>query len=260
MPRISAVVISYNEEQKIEECLESLEGVVDEIVVVDSHSTDRTVELARRFTDRIVLQTFLGHIEQKNLAADEASNDWVLSIDCDERVTPELARSIREVRDRLDDHAAWEMSRRTFYVYRWLDHCWYPEYRTRIYDRRRCRQGGTNPHDRVELREGTLGRLSGDLLHYSFDSIGEHLRTLDHFTGIAARKLIEEGRRVSVLTPFTHGAWTFFRLYVLGRGFLDGYAGLCASVLSFVHVFAKYTKVLTYRFQERRKLRSTALD
>ncbi len=260
MPLISAVVISYNEEHKIESCLESLVGVVDEIVLVDSHSTDRTVEIARRFTDRITFQDFLGYIEQKNFAAAQAENDWILNIDCDERLTPELARSIQSVREELGRHAAYEMPRKTFYVYRWLNHCWYPEYRARLYDRRRCEHTGTNPHDRVRIREGTLGRLSGDLLHYSFDSIGDHIKTLDRFTEIAARKLIESDRRITMFTPFAHGVWTFFRLYVLKRGFLDGFAGLAVSILSFMHVFAKYTKAITYKYQQQRKLRLTALD
>jgi glycosyltransferase involved in cell wall biosynthesis len=260
MPRISACIISYNEEEKIEECLQSLGGVVDEIVLVDSFSTDRTIEIAQRFTDRIIRQEFLGYIEQKNFASSRAENDWILNLDCDERLTPELARSIRELRDGDDHHTAYRMARKTFYVYRWLNHCWYPEYRTRLYNRRFCSHQGTNPHDRVHVDEGTVGRLQGDLLHYSFDSVGDHIKTLDRFTEIAARKLVERKKRVTVFTPFTHGTWTFFKLYILRFGFLDGFAGLVVSILSFMHVFSKYTKALTYKYQRRRGLRLTALD
>lgn len=260
MPKISACVISFNEEDKIEDCLRSLTGVVDEIVLVDSHSTDRTIEIAREFTDRIVFQDFLGYIEQKNLAAGKASYDWILNLDCDERLSPELARSILAAKESLPRHSAYEMARKTFYVYRWLDHCWYPEFRARLYDRRVCTHAGVNPHEKVEMREGTLGRLPGNLLHYSFDSISDHINTLNRFTGIAARDLVTKDRRVTWTTPFTHGFWIFFKLYFIQRGFLDGFAGFTVALLSFVHVFVKYAKALSYRYQLKRGVRPTALD
>ena len=245
MPALSAAIISFNEEARIVECLESLRGVVDEIVLVDSGSTDRTRELAAPLVDVLVEQPFLGHVQQKNLAAERASHDWVLSLDCDERLTPELAASIRAVKGRLDQHAAWEFTRKTFYVYRWLEHLWYPEWRVRLFDRRRARWGGTNPHDKVVVSEGTVGRLPGDCLHRSFESVAGHVKTLQTFTDIAAAEMLARGKRVGVLDPLTHGAWTFFRLYVLQRGFLDGFAGLCACTLSFMHAFVKYAKVYT---------------
>ncbi|MCB9915974.1 MAG: glycosyltransferase family 2 protein [Planctomycetes bacterium] len=250
MPRISACIISYNEEERIEDCLRSLRGVVDEIVLVDSLSTDRTLEIAAPYVDKLVHQAFLGHVEQKNLAFDEASHDWVLSLDCDERLTPELAASILAHKEALERHAAWELTRKTFYVYRWLDHAWYPEWRVRLFDRRRARNGGTNPHDKVIVREGTVGRLDGDLLHLSYPSLSHHLRTMDHFTEVAARELVAKGKRVSLLTPFTHSTWKFVRLYVLERAFLDGFAGFTVSLLSGVHVFVKYAKVLCLRYRD----------
>lgn len=260
MPAISACIISFNEERKIVDCLASLQGVVDEIVLVDSHSTDRTLELARPYVDKIVSQDFLGYIEQKNSAVAQASHDWILNLDCDERLTPELARAILAQKESLDQHAAYEVARKTFYVYRWLEHAWYPEYRTRLFDRRKARHTGTNPHDKVTLSEGTRGRLRGDLLHYSFDSIGDHVRTLERFTEIGARELVRKDKRITLLTPLTHASWVFLKLYVLKRGFLDGFAGLTVSVLSFTHVFVKYAKALTYRYQERRGLETTALS
>ncbi|HVS20085.1 MAG TPA: glycosyltransferase family 2 protein, partial [Planctomycetota bacterium] len=231
MPALSAAIISFNEEARIVECLESLRGVVDEIVLVDSNSTDRTRELAAPYVDVLIEQPFLGHVEQKNLAAQRASHDWVLSLDCDERLTPELAASILAAKQDLDQHAAWEFTRKTFYVYRWLEHLWYPEWRVRLFDRRRARWGGTNPHDKVVVSEGTVGRLRGDCLHRSFESVAGHVKTLQTFTDIAAAGMLARGQRVGVLDPLTHSVWTFVRLYVLQRGFLDGFAGLCASVL-----------------------------
>ena len=250
MPPISACIISYNEEARIEDCLRSLVPVADEIVVVDSLSTDRTREIAARYTDRIIKQPFLGHVEQKNLAVSKARHDWILSLDCDERLDERLTESILAVKDRLDEADAYRMARRTFYVWRWLDHCWYPDYKVRLFNRNTARWGGTNPHDRVEVQGGNIVTLPGDILHYSFDSISDHLKTLDSFTEIGAREIIRKGRRVTVLTPFTHGAWTFFKTLVLKRGFLDGFAGWVVSVLSGVHAFVKYAKVIAIRRRE----------
>jgi len=260
MRKISACIISYNEEAKIDDCLASLAPVVDEIVVVDSNSTDRTVEIASRYTKRVIPQAFLGYVAQKQLAISLATHDWVLVLDCDERVTPELAESIRSLTESEDDHSAYEVPRKTFYVYRWLNHCWYPEWRVRLFDRRRCEQGGTEPHDKVIVREGSTGRLRGDLLHYSFDSLSGHVRTLNSFTSIAARELVERRKKVTILTPFTHAFWICFKLYILRRGFLDGFAGFCVAMLSGVHVFVKYAKVLSYREQVKRGVRLTGLE
>lgn len=250
MPKISACIISYNEEERLEACLETLVGVVDEIVIVDSESRDRTLEIARRFTDQVHTQAFLGYIEQKALAYRLATHDWILNLDCDERLSPELGESIRAEKERLGSHAAYEVTRRTFYVYRFLDHCWYPEYRVRLFDRRRCHSGGNEPHDKVIVNEGSIGRLRGDLLHYSFLSISSHLRTLDNFTDIGAGEIVRRGKKVSVLAPVTHGGWTFVRTYVLERGFLDGLAGLVVSTLSGMHAFVKYAKVIMIRRRE----------
>lgn len=256
MPKISACIISYNEEERLEACLESLAGVVDEIVLVDSLSTDGTLEIARRFTDRIHSQAFLGYVEQKALAYRLASHDWVLNVDCDERLSPELCASIQAEKERFGRFAAYRVTRRTYYVDRFLDYCWYPEYRVRLFDRRSCESGGNEPHDKVVVREGEIGSLEGDLLHYSFLSISAHIRTIDNFTEIGARELVERGKRVTVLSPVVHGFWTFTRTYVLRRGFLDGFLGLVVSVLSGVHAFVKYAKVIA--MQRRARLRESS--
>ncbi len=253
MPKISACIISFNEEQKIEGCLQSLAGIVDEIIVVDSLSTDRTVEIVGRYTDKIFHQKFLGHVEQKNLAVSHASHDWILSLDCDERLSPQLRDSILALKEGLDEHRAYRMARKTFYVYRWLNHCWYPDRKVRLFNKHYARWGGTNPHDRVVMDEGVqVTDLGGDILHYSFSSISEHLRTIDNFTEIGAREIIAKGKKVSVLSPLTHGLWTFIRLYFFKRGFLDGLAGFIVATLSFMHAFVKYSKVLLHQRQPGR--------
>ena len=253
MPKISACIISLNEEQKIGDCLKSLKPVVDEIIVVDSNSTDKTVEIASQYTDKIFTQDFLGYVEQRKLAVGKAENDWILSLDCDERLSPELQASILAVKDSLGTRDAYTLAVRTFYIYRWLDHCWYPDRKVRLFDKRRGTWGGEALHEKVILDGGNVGALQGDILHYSYDSISQHLQTIDKFTDIAARDLIDKGRHVSILTPLTHAYWTFIKLYILKRGFLDGFAGLCVAVLSYVHVFVKYSKVLMHRRREKGK-------
>jgi glycosyltransferase involved in cell wall biosynthesis len=251
MAKISACIISYNEEKKIEDCLKSLHGIVDEIVVVDSNSSDHTVEIARRYTDRIILQDFLGYIEQKNFAIDQASHDWILSLDCDERLSPELRESILGIKDHLDA-AAYRMSRKTFYVYRWLNHCWYPDLKIRLFNKHTARWGGINPHDHIELSSGdnpgsSIVRLRGDIEHYSFDSISDHLKTIDRFTEIGASELISKNKSFNLFSPFTHSGWIFIKTYLIKRGFMDGFAGLVVSMLSAMHVFIKYSKALIQR-------------
>ncbi len=245
MPKISACIISLNEGTRIEGCLESLVGVVDEVILVDSGSTDDTVAIAERHGVRIIHQEWLGMGAQKALAYSLARHDWILNLDCDERLTQELAESITEALGQQPQHSAFEMPRKSFYIYRWLDHCWYPEWRTRLFDRRSCEVRGVDPHEHVEVLQGTTGQLSGDLQHYSFASLSDHLQTVDRYTTISAQRLIDEGRRVSILTPLTRGAWTFFKLLVIKRAFLDGLAGICVALLSGIHSFLKYAKVLT---------------
>ncbi|MDH5324068.1 MAG: glycosyltransferase family 2 protein [Gammaproteobacteria bacterium] len=249
MNKISACIISYNEEHRIEDCLKSLQGLVDEIIVVDSLSTDRTREIAAQYTDKIYEQKFLGHIEQKNLAVSKAGNDWILSLDCDERLSEELRQSIEAIKDSLEQHDAYRMARKTFYVYRWMNHCWYPDRKIRLFNRNTARWGGVNPHDKVLVDGADIHQLKGDILHYSFDSISGHIQTLDKFTEIGAQEIIKKGKRVSIFSPLLHAKWTFIRMYILRGGFLDGFAGFVASVLSFMHVFVKYSKVL---MQQRR--------
>ena len=252
MAKISACIISYNEEDKIEDCLKSLQDVADEIIIVDSLSSDKTKEIASKYTDKLFDQAFLGHIEQKNFAISKASYDWILSLDCDERLSPRLRESILEVKKKLDTADVYRMPRKTFYVYRWLNHCWYPDYKIRLFNRITARWGGVNPHDRIELLKGqNIVTLKGDIFHFSFDSIAEHIITLNNFTEIGADEIIKRGKPVSVLSPWGRGFWTFLKLYVFKRGFLDGYAGLVVAVLSGLHVFVKYNKVIFKRRREQ---------
>ncbi len=242
MAKISACIISFNEEKKIEDCLKSLQSVVDEIIIVDSLSTDNTLKIAKKYTDKIFHQKFLGHIEQKNLAVEKADNDWVLSLDCDERLSDELQQSILKIKEKLEQADAYCMPRKTFYIYRWLNHCWYPDLKTRLFNKNTAQWGGTNPHDHLITQGSNVTRLAGDIFHYSFDSISDHIKTIDSFTEIGADEIIKKNKKVTVFSPLTHASWTFIKLYFIKRGFLDGFAGLVVSVLSYMHVFTKYSK------------------
>ncbi|MBN1558833.1 glycosyltransferase [candidate division KSB1 bacterium] len=246
MPQISACIISFNEEQKIEACLQSLSAVVDEIIVVDSNSTDDTLNIAAHYTDKLFIQPFLGHVQQKNVAVSKACNEWVLSLDCDERLSPQLQQAILAIKESLDEYDAYRLSRKTFYIYRWLNHIWYPDKKVRLFNKNKGKWGGVNPHDKVVVDGSRVHDLQGDLLHLSFDSISDHLQTVDKFTDIAAEEIIRQGKKVTLLTPFVHATWTFLRMYVFKFGFLDGFAGIVASLISCLHVFVKYSKVIVY--------------
>lgn len=250
MPKISACIISYNEEQKIRECLESLEGVADEIIVVDSESEDRTREIAYDYTDQVHLQAFLGFVEQKNLAVEKASHDWILSLDCDERLTEEARQEILDIKEHLDNCAAYSFPRKTFYVYRWLNHCWYPDRKVRLFNRKKAKWSGGDVHESVSVK-GKIKKLQGDIAHYSFDSVAEHIQVLQKYTDLAAAELLKKNKRVGALSPLLHAKWTFLRVYFFNGGFKDGFAGFTAAILSFMHVYVKYAKVYTQQKREK---------
>ena len=249
--KISACIISFNEEKKIEDCIKSLLPVADEIIIVDSHSTDDTLNIARQHTDKVYQHDFEGYGQQKNYALDQATNDWVISLDCDERLSTELQSSILSIKDQLDSNTLYSMPRKTFYVYRWLNHCWYPDRKVRLFDKSKTLWQDNNVHESIITGDMATVKLSGDILHYSFDTISDHLKTIDKYTDIGADDLISRNKSFNVFSPLTHASWTFFRLYILKRGFLDGFAGLTVAVLSYMHVFIKYSKAIIKRKQKQ---------
>ena len=244
MAKISVCVISFNEEAKIGDCLRSVQPIADEIVVVDSCSQDRTRAIAAGFTDRVIEQPFLGYINQKNFAVDQARHDWILSLDCDERLSDELCSAIASRKDTLDSANAYRMSRKTYYLYRWLEHCWHPDRKVRLFHRAHGRWGGVDPHDCVQTDASRIVDLPGELRHYSYDSISDHVQKLDRFSEIAANEAFANGRRATSFDPFAHGASAFMRQYVWKRGFLDGFAGLTASLFSGFYTYVKYAKLV----------------
>jgi glycosyltransferase involved in cell wall biosynthesis len=241
-PKLSVCIVAMDEEENLADCLRSAD-FADEWIVVDSHSKDRTREVAASLGARVVERDWPGHVEQKNFALDQASHDWVLCLDADERVSPELRASIVDALGRADLPDGFECARRTRYLGRWIRHGgWYPDRKLRLFRRSAGRWGGTNPHDHVRV-EGRVDRLCGDLLHHSYRSLSDHLRTIDSFTTIAAREKHARGERSSLADRVLRPLGKFLRMYVLRAGFLDGWPGFAAAVSGAYYVFLKYAKL-----------------
>ncbi len=243
MPLLSGVVICYNEAEGIARCLESL-SICDEIVVVDSHSTDATCTIARRYTDRVIEQKFLGYRDQKNFALDLAKHDWVLSLDGDEALSPELASAIqRMLREDDGRTSGYELDRVTYFLGIWHDRGeWYPDHVLRLFRRSRGRWGGGDTHERVDL-EGPIGTLEGRLLHWNYRNLADHIRQIELFSARLAREMYERGRRFRLFDLFVRPFARFIKGYVLARGFRKGIPGFLVSVSTAYYVFMKYAKL-----------------
>jgi glycosyltransferase involved in cell wall biosynthesis len=242
-PSLTACIVAFDEEDRLGDCLASLRWC-DEIVVVDSHSTDRTREIAAAAGARVIERDWPGHVAQKEFAIRQAQHDWVLCVDADERISPELEKEIVELRDAgFPDMAGWKLSRVSNYLGRWIRHgTWYPDLKLRLFDRRRGRWTGHDPHDRVEV-DGRVGRLRGELLHHPYRSLEDHLATIDSYTTTMARELHEAGRRVRLSDLVLRPPARFFVYYVLRGGWLDGWRGLLMAYLAAHYVRLKYAKL-----------------
>jgi glycosyltransferase involved in cell wall biosynthesis len=242
-PRISACVTTLNEERNIARCLRSV-AWCDEVVVVDSLSADRTVELAREFTDRVYQHEWLGYIGQKNLCMDFARYPWVLFVDADEEVSPELRDEILAELSRHDGRiAGYEFPRMVCYLGRWIRHGeWYPDYKLRLFRKDAGRSEGREPHDRVVV-DGPVKRLRSPLRHYTYDDLRDHLDTINRFSTITAREKYKAGARSRWVDLFFRPWARFLKAYVLRLGFLDGRRGLIIALFSAFDVCAKYAKL-----------------
>ncbi|MFH1279158.1 MAG: glycosyltransferase [Candidatus Eisenbacteria bacterium] len=239
--RISAVVITRNEEGEIEECLRSL-AFAQEIVVVDSHSTDRTVEIARRYAGRVETRDFTGFTEQKREATDLAAGEWILNIDADERVSEELAEEIVRAVRSGGGAAGYRIPRLTWYLGKFIRHgTWYPDQKLRLFRKESGRWVGGSVHESVEV-DGPVETLTHPILHYSFRTLADHQSTIDRFTSLSARDLAERNRGGSIGRLFVHPPATFIKSYLLRLGFLDGWRGLLIALLSAKHSYLKYAR------------------
>ena len=239
---VTATVITFNEAANIEAALASLSWA-DEIIVVDSESTDTTAAIARKFTDKVIVRPWPGYVAQKNFAAEQASHDWIFSLDADERVTPELASEVKATLAREPRAAGYRVPRVTFHLGRWMRSTdWYPDYQLRLYDRRRARWAGKYVHESVKA-DGPVEYLRSELQHYAYRDQAHHLETMDRYTTLAVKQMFEEGRRAGFLHLMVHPPAAFFRNYVLRGGFRDGKAGLIVSAMNARYVRLKFAKL-----------------
>ncbi len=245
MRPLSAVIITFNEEANIRDCIESVR-FADEVIVIDSASTDRTVEIAESCGARVLSVPWSGYARAKNFGIDQASHDWILLIDADERVSQELAKSIRDRLALTPAHAdrcsGYRIARKTWYMNRWIRGSgWYPDWIVRLFDRTEGRVRDVPVHESVTL-SGKSGRLSGDLLHQSYRSISDHVRRIDKYTTLAAQQWASEGRRASIVMMLLRPGWEFLRKFIFKLGFLDGVPGLIIAGMHAWYIFLKYAK------------------
>lgn len=242
--KLSVIVITKNEAADIRACLESV-AWADEIVVVDSGSADDTVAIAREFTQQVYEHDWPGFGKQKNRALDYAMGDWVLSLDADERVTPELRAAIEEVlRGGGDACAAYRVSRLSSYCGRFMRHSgWYPDRIVRLFRRGAARFSNDLVHERL-LVEGRIGELGGELLHYAFDSAEEVLHKMDMYSTAGAQRLHQQGRKATLTGAVLRGLWSFVRTWVLRAGFLDGREGFMLAVSNAEGTYYRYIKLM----------------
>ncbi len=250
MTLLSIVIITYNEEKNIRRCLESVRAFADEIVVVDSLSTDQTKAICSEYAVRFISQAFLGYIEQKNFALDRAGNDYVLCLDADEAVSEQLAASIQKAKLHTDADA-YQMNRLGNYCGRWIRHgAWYPDTKLRLINKKKARWGGTNPHDKIIVEPGAkTSTLKGDILHYTYASIEEHITQMNHFTTIQASAMFNDGKKASWVKLIVNPAAAFISGYFIKLGFLDGKDGLLLARAQAYATLIKYMKL--WRLQQK---------
>jgi len=239
--KISAAIITFNEERNISRAIESLR-CCDEIVVVDSGSNDRTVELAVKLGARVIDCNWRGYAGQKNYASDQCQNDWILSLDADEALSEALEAEIWQIKKAGPRFDAYTMPRLAQYLGRWILHCgWYPDRKVRLFDRRRAKWEGKYVHESVVV-EGRVGHLHSNLLHFTCNSLSEHLKTMDRYTTLAAEQLVAQETPIGWAQLAVDPPWTFFKTYILQRGFLDGPEGLAIAYMAALYNFLKYAK------------------
>ncbi|MBL6964440.1 MAG: glycosyltransferase family 2 protein [Bacteroidetes bacterium] len=242
--KLSVVIITRNEERNIERCLQSVQDISDETVVVDSFSSDRTEEICSGYAVKFFKNEFKGHIEQKNYALSQAKYNHVLALDADESLSTKLIENLQKVKSNFS-YDGYYLNRLTNYCGKWIRHSgWYPDRKLRLFDKSKGRWTGENPHDRFELfQDYKSSRLGGDLLHYSFYNIDQHLDTIKKFTTIAAEAKFRKESRASCFDLIIRPIWKFSRNYFFRLGFLDGYYGLVVCVLSSYATFIRYAKL-----------------
>tara|TARA_Y100000782_G_scaffold115569_1_gene160330 strand:- start:32244 stop:32990 length:747 start_codon:yes stop_codon:yes gene_type:complete len=246
MTPVSAVIITYNEERNIGRCIDSLQGIADEIVVVDSFSKDATKAICLEKGAKFIEHAFEGHIEQKNWAITQAKFPHVLSLDADEALDETLKAEILRVKENFAADG-YELNRLTNYCGTWIKHGnWYPDIKLRLWDSRKGKWGGQNPHDKYMMKkEAKIERLKGHLLHYSFYTFDQHLDQIHRFTDISSSAAIQKGKKSTILNLAINPIAKFIGGYLVKAGFLDGKAGFKIAWYSAYATYLKYSKMRT---------------
>lgn len=239
--KISATIITFNEERNIARVIESLR-CCDEILVLDSGSNDRTVEIARKLGARVEEASWHGYAAQKNIAAQLATHDWILSLDADESLSEALEAEIWHIKKSGPRYDGYTMPRLAQYLGRWILHSgWYPDRKVRLFNRTKARWVGDFVHESVTV-EGTVGHLQSNLLHFTCSSLSEHFRTMDRYTTLAAQEIATREKKVSLARLLLDPPYAFLKTYLLKLGFLDGVEGLAIAYMAAFYNFAKYAK------------------
>jgi glycosyltransferase involved in cell wall biosynthesis len=241
---LSVLIITLNEDKNIARCIDSVKYIADEVVILDCYSTDNTVEIARSKGAMVYQQKFRGYIEQKNCALQLASYDFILSLDADEAIDGKLAHAISKEKEHFG-YSAYRMNRLNNYCGRFIRHgLWYPDKKIRLFDRRIAKWGGMNPHDKIELADHCkIKHLSGHILHFSYNSIEEHIQQNNKLTSIAAHSLYKMGKRMHWIKLIINPSWAFINGYFLRLGFLDGFYGFVIAINTSHQTFLKYIKL-----------------
>ena len=243
MPTLSAILITRNEEANLEDCLASLDGLATQIVVVDTQSTDRTLVIAQRYGALISSPPdWPGFGPQKNRALDLASEDWVLSLDADERLTPELRAEIKGVLDKPQTDC-YAIPRLSWYCGRFMRHSgWTPDYVDRLFKRGSARFSSDLVHERL-ISKGPVLKLKNQMLHYSFMNLAQVQEKMERYSTASAQQAFLRGKTASPLKAILHGAWSFFRTYILRAGFLDGPQGFSLALANAKGSYLRYIKL-----------------
>lgn len=251
--KVTACITCMNEEQNIRRCLESVKWC-DEIVVVDSFSTDRTTDICREYTDRVYQHEWLGYIGQKNLIRGMATHPWILFLDADEEVSPGLRNEIlNELGRHPNPFAGYRFPRKVFYLNKWICHGeWYPDIKLRFFLKDKGHSTGREPHDLVVV-DGPVKTLKSPLYHYTYNNIREHLDTLGRFSAITAEEKFKEGERFHYTDWLVRPPWRFFKAYILKLGFLDGRRGFFIASLSAFAVLIKYAFLWEKELNQKQK-------
>ena len=240
---ISAVVITLNEEKRLEPALKSLEGVTSEIIIVDAYSSDETLEIAKKYTKKIFQRKWINFSDQKNFGNSKASYSWILSLDADERLSPELRREIKDLKEGEPRCSGYSMPRQVFYLCKWIRHSgWYPDRKIRLFRKDKARWEGEFVHEKLVI-EGEVEKLKGPIHHFTYRNIKDHLNRINSFSELGAKKLYAQKRKCRWYHLLFFPFFRFVKSYVWKGGFMDGFPGLVISALNGYAIFIRFAKL-----------------